>query len=211
MAEGSIIIDCENGAGTIPAQRTPYLENWSEISAWLAELETTEHDYRVICIDSIDWVVRRIEEEVSGCGTQGNIAGTLNRSHGGYGNGKQVMKNYIHRMLLPQLDRLVNKGLAVVMLAHAQRTDITDADGITTEKTTPDLPAEHLSTFVEWSDFVCLAKADIDGNRSLMTRESNRALAKNRYSMPDEIGFTWDAFTGAVSDGLAKQFKKGTK
>ena len=200
-----LIVDCENGAGTVKCERTPYLETWTNIEQWLQAIENEEHGHKVIAIDSLDWVIRRIEEHVSGCATN-NLSSTLNKSHGGYGNGKQVMKNYIHRVLLPQLDRIVNKGIALIMLAHAKRTDITDADGITTEKTAPDISDDYLNVFVEWSDFVCLARADVDGNRSLMTVESNRALAKNRYGMPTEIGFTWDEFTGAVSAGLSKKF-----
>jgi len=206
-ASGSLIIDCENGAGAVQCQRTPYLETWQEIETWLKEIEKGNHEYRVIAIDSVDWLVRRIEEHVSGIGSGKRYDATLNKSHGGYGNGKQVLKNYIYRCLLPLLDRIVNSGVALILLAHANRTDITDADGITVEKTTPDLPADYLNTFVEWSDFVCLVRADADGTRSMITTETNRALAKNRYSMPAVIEFTWPAFTGAISAGLAKSFK----
>ena len=38
-AEGSIIIDCENGAGAIRCSRTPYLATWPEIEKWLTAIE----------------------------------------------------------------------------------------------------------------------------------------------------------------------------
>ena len=205
-AEASIILDLENGAGSINCQRTPYLETWSAAETWLEGVEKDDHQYKVLVVDSLDWLIRRIEEQVSGAVNSGSIASTLNKSHGGYGNGKQVMKNYIHRILLPQFDRIITRGIAIVLLGHAKRTDITDVDGITIEKTAPDISDDYLNTFVEWSDFVCLAKCDIDGNRTLSTTESNRALAKNRYSMPGEIGFTWDNFTGAIGAGLSEKF-----
>jgi len=203
-AEGSLIIDCENGAGAIQCQRTPYLSAWEEIDAWLRAIETEPHPYRVIAIDSLDWMLRRIEEQVSGA--TGNVDSTLNRSHGGYGNGKQVMKNYVYQQLLPRLDRIVNRGIAVLLLAHAKRTEITDIDGITTEKTTAEIPEGYLNVFVEWSDFVCLARFDGEGGRVLVTQETPRALAKNRYGLPGVIPLDWQAFASAVSSGLSRVF-----
>ena len=99
-------------------------------------IEKEDHDYQVVAVDSLDWLVRRIEESVSGCAA-GKTDSTLNRSHGGYGNGKQVLKNHIYQVLLPCLDRIVGRGIAVVLLAHAKRTEITDIDGITVEKVSP--------------------------------------------------------------------------
>lgn len=208
MAGNSLILDCENGAGAIQCQRTPYLSTWSEIADWLTIFEHEEHDYRALVIDSIDWLIRRCEEHVAG--SHAKLDQTLNRSHGGYGNGKQVLKNYVYQVLLPQLDRIVNRGIAVILLAHAKRSEIVDVDGVTTEKTTADLPDEYRNVFVEWSDFVCLARMDGDGNRVLITRETPRALAKNRYGMPEVIAFDWNSFTAAITDGLAHQFPQPT-
>ena len=209
-----IILDCENGAGSGAIEtylgkaivRSPYLETWAEIENWLTAIQNDKHDYRVVAIDTIDWLLRRLEEHVAG--TQGAMNQTLNKSHGGYGNGKQVLKNYIYRCLLPMFDRIVNRGIALLLLAHAKRTDITDTDGITVEKTAPDLQDEYLNTFVEWADFVCLARKDVDGNRTLLTAESNRALAKNRYGMTPEIEFSWGSFTSALSAGIAQTKSK---
>ena len=127
---------------------------------------------------------------------------TINRSHGGYGNGKQVFKNYVWQDLLQQLDRLIVRGMAVILLAHAKRVEITDVDGITTEKVSADLPEGYLNIFVEWSDFVCLAKAAPDGKRILITQETHRALAKNRYGMPPELPFDWPSFQTAIASGI---------
>ena len=205
MAPDSLIIDCENGAGTVPCHRTPYLSTWLEISEWLTGLEKEQHPYRVGCIDSLDWLLRRLEEHVSGCGPgEKTLDKTLNKSHGGYGNGKQVLKNYLYAALLPQFNRIIEKGIALILLAHAKRTDITDIDGVTVEKTTPDIPDDYLSVFIEWSDFICLARMGADKQRVLVTADTDRAVAKNRYSLPPVIPFNWNAFIAAISDGMKK-------
>lgn len=203
-AAGGIIIDCENGAGLVSgATRSPYLETWTEIEKWLKAVETEKHPHGAVVIDTLDWMLRRIEEHVSGATKKTDA--TLNRSHGGYGNGKQVLKNYIYSVLLPQLDRIVNKGIAVILLAHASRHEITDPDGIVIEKTAPDVPHEYLSIVVEWSDFVCLAYQGAD-ERLLLTTETNKAVAKNRYGLPATLPFSWGAFSNAINDGMTKKF-----
>jgi hypothetical protein len=203
-APGALILDCENGANALPVARTPYLCSWSEMAEWMNALICEQHQYGVVAIDSLDWMMRRIEEHASG--STAKVSQTLNQSHGGYGNGKQVLRNYVYQCLLPQLDRLVARGLAVILLAHARRSEIMDVDGITTEKITPELSADYLPIFVEWADFVCLARKDSEGNRVLVTNETPRALAKNRYSMPETVPLEWPAFTDAIAAGLANQF-----
>lgn len=202
----SLILDCENGAGTIKCHRTPYLSTWQEIHEWLTGIEKEKHDYQAVSVDSLDWLLRRMEEHVSGCMVgDKTLDKTLNKSHGGYGNGKQVLKNYLYAMLLPQFNRIVERGIALILLAHAKRSEITDIDGVTIEKTNPDIPDDYLSVFVEWSDFICLARMGADGQRILVTRDTERATAKNRYSLPTVIPFEWNAFMAAISDGLKNQ------
>ncbi|MBN1911827.1 MAG: AAA family ATPase [Pirellulales bacterium] len=65
-AEASILVDCENGAGAIPCKRTPYLATWPEIEKWLLAVQRDEHVYKTLVIDSIDWLLRRLEEHVAG-------------------------------------------------------------------------------------------------------------------------------------------------
>lgn len=204
-AAHSVIVDCENGAGAVRCNRTPYLCTWPEIAGVLRELAEEPHEYQAVAVDSLDWLLRRIEEHVAG--SPGRIDQTLNRSHGGYGNGKQVMRNHVYQWLLPILDRIVNRGVAVLLLTHARRTDITDVDGITTEKCSPDLPEDYLNTFVEWSDFVCLARRDDEQNHWLVTQETPRALAKNRYNLPATLPLDWQAFTHAIGQGLSGRFQ----
>jgi len=85
-------------------------------------------------------------------GTPSGMKQTLNRSHGGYGNGRQVLKNYVYQYLLPVLDRLVNAGVAVLLLAHAARRSITTIDGIELEKSAPEIHPDLANTMIEWSD-----------------------------------------------------------
>ena len=210
-----IIIDCENGTFHIECVRTPYLTNWDSIQVWLDTLATSKHPYETVVVDSIDWMLRRIEEKVAGVnGESKNMDKTLNRSNGGYGNGKQVLRNYVYQYLLPTLDAIVNKGVSVVLLAHSSRQNLTTIDGATVEKSAPEIHPDLMNTLVEWCDFVGAAKIGTHGGRELELKETNQLLAKNRYGIEDKIPLSWDAlihainqhsqFTGETQDGKSE-------
>jgi hypothetical protein len=199
-ADKSIIVDCENGAAHLACDRTPYLTDWGSIQDWLEFLVQGEHPYQTAVIDSIDWLLRRLEERVAGVNSAGkNMENTLNRSHGGFGNGKMVLRNYVYQYLLPLLDSLVNNGISVVLLAHAARRTMTAIDGITVEKSAPEIHPDLMNTMIEWSDFV--GAAQIEGDiRTLMLTETNQVLAKNRYGIKRKIALSWDALMVAMNE-----------
>jgi len=195
-----IILDCENGCAHVSCDRTPYLPDWVSIQPWLAALAAGDHGYGTVVVDSVDWLLRRAEEHVSGVdGTPMGMKQTLNRSHGGYGNGKQVLRNYVYQYLLPTLDRLVNSGVAVVLLAHATRRDITTIDGVTFEKSAPEIHPDLVNTMIEWSDFVGVARIN-DQSRELILYETNQLLAKNRYGIEAPLPLSWQSFLDAIAN-----------
>lgn len=198
-AQKALIVDCENGAAHVHCDRTPYLPNWAAIQPWLDGLAAGGHDYETVVIDSVDWLLRRAEEHVAGVdGSASGMKQTLNRSHGGYGNGKQVLKNYVYQYLLPTLDAMVNAGVAVLLLAHATRREITTIDGVTVEKSAPEIHTDLANTMVEWSDFVGAARM-AGAQRELVLFETNQLLAKNRYGIHESLPLSWQAFLHAIT------------
>ena len=197
--KGGLILDTENVASHVVCDRTPYLPDWPAIQQWLDALVIGGHPYGAIVIDSADWLLRRAEEHVAGVdGSAIGMRQTLNRALGGYGNGKLVLKNYVYQYLLPTLDRIVNSGVAVILLAHATRREITTIDGITTEKSAPEIHPDLVNTMIEWSDFVGAAHM-APGGRQLILNETNQLLAKNRYGISDPIPLSWLALMDAMA------------
>lgn len=195
-----IIIDCENGASHVACDRTPYLSSWPEIRQWLDALAEGGHGYGTAVVDSVDWLLRRLEEHVSGVkDSDFGMTQTMNRSHGGYGNGKQVLKNYVYQYLLPSLDKIVNSGVAVVLLAHATRHEVTSIDGVTVEKSAPEIHADLVNTVIEWSDFVAAARKDVNDVREMVLSESAQQLAKNRYGINGTLPLSWQALMNAMA------------
>ena len=178
--KNSIIIDIEGGANFIKTARTEQITKLDDFKAALVELwkaPTREFDY--IVIDTVDWLARLLVENVAGI-DKNHLTETLNRSNGGYGNGKQVLENYVRTWLLPLLVALNKKGYGICLLAHADKKDMLDSDGTTIEQITPKIDPITLNAFVEWCDAIFYLKKDVDGKRILQLNSDDVALAKNR-------------------------------
>lgn len=178
--KNSIIIDIEGGANYVKTARTEQITKLDDFKAALVELwkaPTREFDY--IVIDTVDWLARLLVEDVAGI-DKNHLTETLNRSNGGYGNGKQVLENYVRTWLLPLLVALNKKGYGICLLAHADKKDMLDSDGTTIEQITPKIDPITLNAFVEWCDAIFYLKKDVDGKRILQLNSDDVALAKNR-------------------------------
>ena len=199
-------LNTEGGLATVHMPASPVCATWPDAERYLAAFENEAHDRQTLVVDSLDWMLRRIEEHVAGS----KLADTVGKAHGGYGNGKQVLKNYVYKCVLPVFDRLAARGITVILLAHASRGLVTDADGIESERMAPDLSADILPIFVEWSDFVAYARKDGEA-RSLVMEETPRCIAKNRYpGMPATIPMEADALLYYVGEAFRVAAAKPT-
>lgn len=182
-----IFLDIEGGLNYIECTRTEQITDLETFYAYLIELyRAKDREYDTIVIDSVDWLVRKIVETAAGIDSS-NLDATLNKSNGGYGNGKQVLENHIRTKLLPTLVALNKKGYGICLIAHAERKDMMDADGIDTERITPKIDVNTMNVFVEWVDNVFYLKKDNNGDRVLVLDSDMIALAKNRLGLSGEV------------------------
>ena len=201
----AVLLDCENGAGAVAdLRRTPYLETWPDMRKWLVELRdpSGDHDVGAVAIDTIDWMVQRIVEHVVldlDGKAKGEITNTLGTAHGGYFKAREIVQNVVYRDLLPMLNAIADKGIAVILLAHAANTRLTTPEGYDQHLATPDIPHWIAPPFIEWADAVLYAHRDEQHQRLLQTEGSNVVLAKNRYSLPPELALSWSALMQAMN------------
>lgn len=183
-----IFIDLEGGLNYIDCARTPQVTNLDTFYSYLVDLYhqgEKEREYDTIVIDSVDWLVRKVVEKAAGI-DKNNLAETLNRSNGGYGNGKQVLENHIRTKLLPTLVTLNNQGYGICLVAHAERKDMMDADGVDIERISPKIDINTMNVFVEWVDNVFYLKNN-NGERTLILEGNDSILAKNRLGLTGEV------------------------
>ena len=182
-----IFLDFEGGLNYMDVARTPQIQSLDEFYMDLGELyRKSEREYDTIVIDSADWLVRKVVEKAAGIDSK-NLEETLNRSNGGYGNGKQVLENHIRTKLLPTLVALNKKGYGICLIAHAERKDMMDAEGVDVERISPKIDVNTMNVFVEWCDNVLYLKRDNEGERVLVLESDNIALAKNRLGLTGEV------------------------
>lgn len=185
-----IFIDMEGGLNYMDVARTPTLTSYASVLKVLGELfnvaEAGKREYDTIVIDSVDWLVRKVVEKAAGI-DKNKLDETLNRSNGGYGNGKQVLENHIRTYLLPLLVTLNKQGYGICLIAHADRKVLMNSDGSDVEQIAPKIDVNTMNTFVEWADNVFFLKRDISGERVLVLESDDVALAKNRLGLTGEV------------------------
>lgn len=184
-----IFLDFEGGLNYLGVDRTPQYTDLDTFYRDLVDLyrkaESGKREYDTIVIDSVDWMVRKVVEKAAGI-DKSNLTETLNRSNGGYGNGKQVLENHIRTKLLPLLVLLNKMGYGICLVAHADRKDLMDADGVDVERVAPKIDVNTMNVFVEWVDNVFYLKY-VDGERYLVLEGDSNVLAKNRLNLNGEI------------------------
>lgn len=187
-----IFIDMEGGLNNMNVDRTPTLTTFGEFYGALNDLyneaKTGKREYDTVVIDSVDWLHRKIVEQAAGIdNSKDGLEQTLNRSNGGYGNGKQVLENHIRTKLLPALVKMNKLGYGICLIAHADRKTLMNSDGTDTEQITPKIDVNSMNVFVEWCDEVFYLKKNYDGERVLVLESDDVALAKNRLGLNGEV------------------------
>lgn len=186
-----LFLDFEGGLNYLGVDRTPQIIDLDVFYSYLVELyrkaESKEgREYDTIVIDSADWMVRKVVEKAAGI-DKNNLDMTLNKSNGGYGNGKAVLESHIRTKLLPTLVALNKKGYGICLIAHADRKTLMDEDGIDTDRIAPKIDVNTMNIFVEWSDSVFYLKKNADGERTLVLDGDDNVLAKNRMNLHGEV------------------------
>ena len=189
------MIDCEDGAGNIAGLvRTPYLATWPEQLRWLQEfIQSPPEGTHAVAVDTLDWMVHRIEEHVSidlDPKNAGSLMSTMGSSHGGYFKARDMVKNIVYRELFPMFNAIIASGRPVILLAHASNAKLTTPEGFDMKVAAPDLPEYLLQTFIEWADAVLYAN-HVNGERTVQTQGTGVILAKNRYDLEPVEPFDW--------------------
>lgn len=211
----ALMIDCELGLGAIKgARRTPYLQTWQEIKEWIFEIGASPPPRcKVAALDTGDWAVRRIEEDVTLVtdkrqeAAMRDLTNTIGSAHGGFFKAREIVKNIVYKQLIPGLNAIVNQGMAVIVLAHAANVKMTSPEGIETWMAGPDFPEYISAALREWADCIFYARS-VNGERSMLTQGTNVIIAKNRYGLPPVMPLSWDVFMQAKAEWEASTKKE---
>lgn len=204
-----VFIQTEDGLGSLAVDHFPIATQVADVLDAISTLFDGGHSFKSVVIDSLDWLETLIWRDIEAKYDAKDLA---------YGKGAMIAADK-WREILDGLTALRNeRGMAVVLIAH---TEIKRFDSPETEpydRYQPKLQARSSALVREWCDAVLFAnyktlikKDDVGfnktvsrgittGERLLFTSERPAYMAKNRYSLPESIPLSWEAFESAIAN-----------
>ena len=210
-----ILLRIEDGASAIDIPTFPNkAEGYADISNAINALHG-EHRYKTLVLDSLDWAEPLVQKYT--CDRLGINA----LSDIGYGGG-YIEADSDWRYLMGGLDSLrLNKGMNIVLIAHAEVKKFEPPDGEAYERYQIKLQKRNSALWQEWVDAILFCnyqrsliamggsseknkkfRADSTGERVIYTEERPAYTAKNHWSLPPSIYIghdkAWSAFHQAL-------------
>jgi hypothetical protein len=226
QAPAPIFVPIEDGLAEIDCDRFPLATSLDQVLAALNDLHTQPHDYQSVAIDSLDWLEQLIFDAL--CRQHG--ASCIEKVDGGYARG------YTHalghwRQVLEALDRLRReRQMVVICIAHAKVERFEDPESPAYDRFVPRLHKHAAALVCEWADAVLFATRRFrtqsedagfnrrrtiatalgrdGGERILRCVGSPSCVAKNRFSIADELPLSWAAFLAAITHSHSNDEEK---
>jgi hypothetical protein len=230
QAPNAIFIPTEDGLDQIDCARFtfdgPCATRLSEVTDALTALIRESHDYHTVVIDSADWLERLVWDVLC---EQYNVS-NIEKVDGGYARGYTHAMTYWRRML-DDLDLLRNeRGMAVILLAHAKVEKFDDPEASAYDRYSPRLHKHVTALLTEWVDAVLFATRKVitktedagfnrkrtiasglgsdGGDRVLRTVGSPACVAKNRFNLPAELPLSWSALMDAMASQTTNELQE---
>lgn len=212
-APNPIFLQTEDGLDHVNCDRLPLCLTYSQFTKQLGEIASETHEYSTLVVDTLDWLEKLIWLEVCEKESKKNIEEI------GYAKGYKYALNQ-WKEIINGLDWIRNnRGMAIVLLAHAKVERFEDPESAGYDRYTLRLHKDADAYVREWSDAVLFAHrrqriektgtgfqertiakpiGSDGGERILRTVGSPACTAKNRYGIIGDIPLSWDALAEAI-------------
>ena len=216
---GSVFLPTEDGFGVLDVARFPMIRLYTDLYDALVSLTKGKHDYKCVVIDSFTVAERLIWQHVAA------EAGKTSVSDIGYQRGYVLAVDKAD-LLLDQLDQLRDKGIMSLLICHAMVQRFDDPEHEPYDRYLMQLHQHMRNRIYNWADAVLFANYKVytrkkegsnkqkgigEGERTLYTTERPPYAAKNRFNLPDELEFTWNAVSTSITNNNTNTKTKGTK
>lgn len=215
-APNPVFILTEDGLGDLDVTTFPLAKAYSEVTEALNVILKSDHDYKTLVIDSMDWLEPLIWDQVC---LDKKVESIEDLKYGvGYVEACAML-----RRLMMLIDRIrVERGMIIITTAHSQIKKIDDpmqpsfdAYGLKLNKRCSAILEEFSDVilFVNYQTTVMKEDAGFGSKRSRAVGNGERIMyaqgtpaftAKNRYNLPATLPLSWDVFFKAMTT-------KGTK
>ena len=206
MADTPVFIQTEDGLGEIDCAKIPLTTTFEDGLKALSELYTEKHSYRTVVVDSLDWLERLIWADVC---RKRNVESIEDIGYAkGYTFGLTQWRQFLEGLSALRRD----KGMTVVLIAHARIERFENPETETYDRYVPRLHKLASAVVQEWCDEILFASYKVHtkqteegfnrkraqglgtGERVIRTTERPAHVAKNRLNLPDELPLDWNAY-----------------
>jgi len=144
-----VFIQTEDGLDTIDADAFPKASSYEDIIEQLTYIIKAENfEYKTLVIDSLDWCEKLVNEDICKQNNQESIGDFA------YGAGYSKSFTYLTR-ILKGLDKIrVEKNMAIILIAHAEKTTFQNPLGLDYDYFKIKLREKNAAIFFEWVDCV---------------------------------------------------------
>ena len=214
-----LFIDTEGGTKQLDVARFPQPETWSEILAMIDAVIDEPDVCRTLVIDTID----RAETMLSAQLLAEAGVDSIEKYGGGYGKGYTAIQERMNKDLLMRLDRLIAKGVNVVLLAHAAMRKLESPDDPPYDRWELKVSKKVAPVVKEWADILLFmnyevmvveengrAKAKGQAKRRMHANHKPTYDAKNRYGLPDDMELSFNPLR-PIYEGMVPAQKEKTE
>lgn len=204
----ALVADLENGSmhidvARVPQEKLPDLEAFRSL---VKELLSTDHQFKSFVVDSVESLEGMISDFVC---SEGKV-NSIEQYDGGYGKGYTRTRE-IMRDLMSEFQKMKQKGITVILVAHTQVKSHTDpATNQTWDRVIMRCNDKMAAIIRDLADNVFYASYKVfttkekgksqafgDGQRVLFTQYRPGFDAKNRLDLPLELPLSYDDFAVA--------------
>lgn len=204
-APNPIFLCSEDGTSQLDVARFPTPQHWDEVGQAIFALQQSDHDYRSLVIDTVDWLEPLCWAAVA------QKQGKAHLEEIPYGRGHLFAVD-AWRSLLAKLDQLVRtRKMHVILLGHSTIRKIDDPQTGAYDRHTLKIHEKSAAVLREWVDALLFARYEVvtvqkgnkvrgvsSGARVIHTQWTAAYDAKNRYDLPDTLPLDWEEFDQAA-------------
>lgn len=210
-APNAIFLGTEDGNSHLDVARFPTPETYDDVIDALRTLATSDHDFKTLVIDSVDWLEPLIWKKVC----EDNKVKSIEEVGGGYGKGYSAALD-LWRALISAIEYVQRtKKMYAILIAHSFLKKVANPEGDDFDRYILKMNDKAAGLLREWCWGVYFAKYESfavkdkakrvrgvsTGARLLHTKWTATADAKDRYGLPETIPLDWSEFMAAREAG----------
>jgi hypothetical protein len=208
-----VFIDTEGSTKKLNVARTPKPTSWTMLFEQVKYFKDNPNKCKTLVVDTADWAERLCVEHICSKSQKSGIEDF------GYGKGYVYLEEEFGR-LLNLLEELIERGINVVVTAHAQMRKFEQPDELGAyDRWELKLEKKTAPLLKEWADIVLFANyktyvVNVDGQgaqkgknkaqggkRVMYTTHHSCWDAKNRHDLDDELPLEYQAIAHCIPSG----------